>query len=213
MYNGIVKISKTTKTLLLASAIAVLFIFIKGDLFKRTGISYLIWNLFLAWIPYIISVTFIKKGTHVFQFIIAFVFWLLFFPNAPYLITDIVHIPAQTYGTVWLNIIIFFYYGFLGVLLGSLSLVNIHKHFLAHTKKFTAEFMIMFICVLSSIGIGMGRFERWNSWDLFTQPLDIFRSFYTAITNHITATFIFSFSLFIYVTYKIVNSLTEKIEL
>src|ERR1035437_3182424 len=96
-----VKIDKITKMLLLVSAVAVIFDLVRIILFGQTNFLYLIWNLFLAWIPYIISGFFIKKEMTVGGFIPIFIVWLLFFPNAPYVLTDVWHLAGNPLSFLW----------------------------------------------------------------------------------------------------------------
>lgn len=103
-----IKINKTTQWLLLISIIAVIFDLVRGDLLGKTGILYLVWNLFLAWIPYIISLCFIKKEMPIKRFIPIFIIWLLFFPNAPYLATDVLHIVSRNSPLLWYDSLLSF---------------------------------------------------------------------------------------------------------
>ena len=87
-----------TRSLVLISIIAIVFNLARLDVWGTTNLLYLIWNLFLAWIPYLISLFFIKKETPVKYFIPIFIVWLLFFPNAPYLVTDVLHLAFRLAG-------------------------------------------------------------------------------------------------------------------
>src|ERR1035437_422242 len=169
------KIGKITQSLLLISIVSVILIFARGDTWSKTSILYLVWNLLLAWIPYIISSCCIKKDTSVNHFIPFFILWLLFFPNAPYLVTDVLHIASRLSPLLWYDSLLFFFFGWIGLLLGMLSLFHVHQYLKVHYTYLVSELIIFAICVISSFGIYLGRFARWNSWDIFINPLQLLK--------------------------------------
>ena len=177
------KIGKITLSLIAVSAVAVVFSLARLDLLGMANPLYLIWNLFLAWIPYIISSYFIKKDTSIKSFTPLFVFWLLFFPNAPYLVTDVIHIISSPSTIVWYDSLLYFFFGWIGLLLGMLSLFRIHQYFKNHLSNLISELIIFIICFISSFGVYLGRFERWNSWDLFFNPTYLIRDSFYLLTD------------------------------
>ena len=201
------KPSKLTVYLVLLSLLGSFLIVVRGNVFAQTGIIYLIWNLFLAWIPYIISSCWIKKETPTRIFIPLFILWLIFFPNAPYIVTDIIHITMSAPGLLWYNSLIFFLFGWVGLMLGMISLFHIHTWVQTHTAKWKSEITVLGICLLTSFGIYIGRVERLNSWDLFFRPLETFRTFHTTWTHNNTVMFIAVYTIFIYAIYKTVRIL------
>lgn len=210
--------SKTTRLLFYASVVAIALNLASLDLWGTASLLYLIWNIFLAWIPYVISFYFIRKDLPVKRFIPFFILWLLFFPNAPYLVTDVFHLSGRISPALWYDGILFFFFGWIGLLLGTLSLFQIHQYIKAHLSHKLTEIIIFLICLISSFGIYLGRFERWNSWDIFTSPLELAKhSFYlSANFMHTGAPFLFVtvFTIFMYTVYKVTYTLVEeKIEL
>ena len=206
---------RITQALLLSSVIAVLFDVMRGDnIILQTGFAYLVWNLFLAWLPYIISSCLVKKDLPIRRFIPVFVLWLLFFPNAPYLVTDVLHVESHMTHVLWYDSLLFFFFGLIGLLLGMISLFQMEQYFRIHFKSWKTEIIIFAICAISSFGIYLGRFLRWNSWDLFTHPSDIMKNSYAISTNmnHDTTPFFFItvFTIFMYATYKTFSVLLEK---
>ena len=199
------KISKITQLLIVISAIAIIFNLARLDIWGTTNLLYLISNLFLAWIPYIISLCFINKDTKVSYFVPIFIIWLLFFPNAPYLVTDVLHIAERSQSLLWYDSLLFFFFGWIGLLLGVLSLFHIHQYLKAHLASLTSELAIFAICLVSSFGIYLGRFERWNSWDPFLNPSELIRnSFNIFHLTRVEAPFMFVlvFTIFIYSVYR-----------
>ena len=200
------KTGKITKMLLIISFIATLFNLARLDIWGTTNLLYLIWNLVLAWIPYLISLFFIKKDTPKKYFIPLFILWFLFFPNAPYLVTDVLHIVASSPTLLWYDSLLFFFFGWIGLLLGMLSLFQVHQYLKGHLNYFFSEISVLGICLVSSFGIYLGRFERWNSWDIFVSPFQLMRhslDLSTSFTHTGTSlVFVVIFTIFIYSVYK-----------
>ena len=198
---------KITKALIILSIIAVVFNLARLDIWGTGYLLYLIWNLFLAWIPYIISLAFIRKNMSINSFIPVFVIWLLFFPNAPYLVTDVLHIASGS-PALWYDGLMFFFFGWIGLFLGILSLFQIHQYFKAHLNYLFSEIGIFLVCFISSFGIYLGRFERWNSWDVFLNPIAFIRNFFNlsiSITHSgVPLMFVVVFTIFMYSVYKTV---------
>jgi uncharacterized membrane protein len=190
------------------SIIAVVFNLARLDIWGTTNLLYLIWNLFLAWVPYVISLYFIKKDMSVNRFIPIFIIWLIFFPNAPYLVTDVLHIVSSSPAILWYDSLLFFFFGWIGLFLGMISLFHVHQFLKVHLNYFFSEISIFGICFISSLGMYLGRFERKNSWDIFIHPLVVFRNL-SSLSGNLTHTgipliFVIVFTIFIYSAYKTV---------
>ena len=136
--------------------------------------AFLVWNLFLAWVPFWFAVAAYVahlRRARPWLIISAGAMWLLFFPNAPYLWTDIVHLfPRSHYGAFWCDLVLILTFGWNGMLLGLLSLYLIHR-IATDRLGFARGWAIAITCLaLGSFGISLGRFDRLNSWDGFTRP-------------------------------------------
>jgi len=210
------KIKKITQTLILLSLVAIFFDLVRLGLHRAGNPWYLIWNLFLAWIPYIISICFIKKDTTLNRFIPFFIFWLLFFPNAPYLATDVFHLVSSPPALLWYDSLLFFFFGWIGLFLGLLSLWQIQQYFKMHFRILFSELSIFAICFISSFGIYLGRFERWNSWDIFLNPIGLAKHSFNLSANfiHLDTPFLFVlvFTVFMYLAYRAIYVLIENQE-
>ena len=140
--------------------------------------SSLIWNLFLAWIPMIFSilaylVSRSKKWLWVFSLICTLV-WLLFFPNAPYILTDFNHLSTNSANApLWFDVIMLIWFAWTGLLLGVVSLHLMHGMVIRLWGKFVGWVFTLLVVSLGGIGISLGRFFRWNSWDVLQEPLPI----------------------------------------
>jgi len=137
--------------------------------------AFLIWNLFLAWIPFIISyftytITLNRKQIYLVIPVAAF-FWLLFFPNAPYILTDFQHLANQWHDLpVWYDVMMLIWFAFTGLLLGMVSLFLMQEIIRCEFGRWVGWGFVAMVAALSSAGIYVGRFLRWNSWDIFSDP-------------------------------------------
>jgi len=147
---------------------------------------FLIWNLFLAGIPYIISQLARRSGRlKKFTFLLLSVlfFWLLFLPNAPYIITDLIHLNHINSNLIWFDALLLFLFAANGLLLGILSMVDIFTILKEKWNTIAASFSMILISFLTGFGIYLGRYLRWNSWELFTQPNNLFQDIITSLQN------------------------------
>ena len=137
--------------------------------------AFLIWNLFLAWIPFIISyftytLTLQRKWVYIFIPVTAFL-WLVFFPNAPYILTDFQHLAKMTGDLpVWYDVMMLIWFSFTGVLLGMVSLFLMQEVVRREFGRWAGWGFVAIVAALSSAGVYVGRFCRWNSWDIFRNP-------------------------------------------
>jgi uncharacterized membrane protein len=147
---------------------------------SRTGSGYyifLIGNLFLACVPLGLS-TMLRIGSHwnvhwPIQLLI-FTLWLLFLPNAPYILTDILHLTRASHAPAWYDLALLLSCSGTGLLLGYLSLIDVHG---IVTRSFGAACGWIFAVVtlvLSGFALYLGRFLRWNSWDVLIAPTRLF---------------------------------------
>ncbi|MGR7812181.1 DUF1361 domain-containing protein [Lacinutrix undariae] len=145
---------------------------------------FLVWNLFLAGIPFIIS-TYIISSKTVSKFRLVFytTVWLLFLPNAPYIMTDLYHLRASHHQMIWLDLLVLFSFAVSGLVLFYLSIIDMYHQFLAVFNKKTANYVMYLSCFLSGFGIYLGRFLRYNSWELISNPSQLFKDC-LAILSH-----------------------------
>lgn len=136
---------------------------------------FLNWNLFLAWIPFIISsflLIFNIKSKIALAF--AIVVWILFFPNSPYILTDLFHLRTRNSVPIWYDLIVILSYAWAGLICGFISLLDIEKMLSSYFKKSTISIIAVLFLFLSSFGVYLGRFLRWNSWDVLNNPFGLF---------------------------------------
>lgn len=141
-----------------------------------TGTYYFVflnWNLFLAFIPWAVTSwisihpEWQKKPLLV---IILLASWLLFFPNAPYILTDLFHLRLRTRMPVWYDMSMIMAFAWAGLMFGLLSLRDIEIILKKKIKPVIVKFISVFLIFLGSFGVYIGRYLRYNSWDIFRQP-------------------------------------------
>jgi uncharacterized membrane protein len=148
---------------------------VRVDFSGSGNYGFLIWNLFLAWIPFIISyftytVKLTRKQSYIVIPIAAF-FWMLFFPNAPYIITDLQHLAGTWHDApVWFDMMMLIWFSFTGLLLGMVSLFLMQEIIRREFGRWAGWGFVAGVAALSSAGVYVGRFLRWNSWDIFSNP-------------------------------------------
>lgn len=148
---------------------------------------FLNWNLFLAVIPYAASrmVFKLKKNSgRRLLIVLLFTVWLVFFPNAPYIITDIIHLRYSDRSFLWYDILLVFMFAWLGLIYGIISLLNIERAYEIEKKyKRTHLLFAPLFLFLASYGIYLGRFLRWNSWDIIRNPLLLLTDIFNTIIH------------------------------
>jgi len=154
------------------------FVLIAFRVYYTSGLylSFLLWNLFLAYLPYYFSTKLLyyhQMGKALWKLLVLFGLWLLFFPNSPYIITDLFHLTNHHTMPLWYDLAIIFSVAWSGLILGFLSLMQI-QHFLNFKYGIKKSWLIISgIQLLCAYGIYLGRYERYNSWDIVTNPLSL----------------------------------------
>ena len=172
--------------------------------------GFLIWNLFLAWIPFMIAyftytLTLNRKWIYVVIPVAAFL-WLIFFPNAPYILTDFQHLafPANDL-PVWYDVMMLIWFAFTGLLLGMVSLFLMQEIIRREFGRWVGWTFVALVTSLTSAGVYVGRFLRWNSWDILRNPVGLVSYTFERVQNPslqaIGFTTLFAaFFLFLYIT-------------
>ncbi len=143
----------------------------------------LLWNLFLAWIPFEISILLTKKTPLTsWKAYLLLAGWLLFFPNALYIITDLVHLEeSRTDAPVWFDAILLFTSSVTGLILAFASLYKVEVYLQKKIRNAIVNKIIVACLFVGSFGVYLGRFLRWNSWDIVTHPFSLFNEIITPI--------------------------------
>ncbi|HKC68626.1 MAG TPA: DUF1361 domain-containing protein [Bacteroidia bacterium] len=136
---------------------------------------FLNWNLFLAFIPWCLGTIILIKGYEKKKIaFVTFLFcWLLFFPNSPYILTDFFHLKDRSFVPLWFDWALILSFAWTGLVYGFSSLADIEQILLTKFKKRHVTLLVIAFLFLSGFGVYIGRFLRWNSWDVISNPLII----------------------------------------
>ena len=131
---------------------------------------FLVWNLFLAWIPLGLALLAWRTRRRPFLAAALGFLWLLFLPNAPYLVTDLIHLRPNPTVPMWYDLGMLFSFAFAGLALGLRSLQLMQGIVKERFGVLAGWIFALTICLISSFGIYIGRFLRWNSWEFLLHP-------------------------------------------
>ncbi|PZD97258.1 DUF1361 domain-containing protein [Paenibacillus sambharensis] len=175
---------------------------------------FLYWDIFLGWVPVLLAIVLDAvylvsiKLVRIILVCIVSIIWLLFFPNSPYLVTELLHIfihysydPTQRFWVdmeFWQHLFTLFLVALVGLLLTWYSLNSIQMLIRKSYGIIVGWFAAMAILVLSSFGVYIGRFVRWNSWDVLTRPGQILQETYMMLTDSTQFNHIFVFCKFMF---------------
>lgn len=178
---------------------------------------FLIWNLFLAFIPYVMVVRLrFRESVSKTNLILTFIVWLAFLPNAPYLVTDLIHIRHASASWIVYESLLILSFSATGLFLGFLSLRDMtqllsEKGWLSSIKQ-QAVFQNT-ILILCGYGIYLGRVLRWNTWDIIQHPEKLFKDmvdlFLHPFSNQEAWLMISSMSFFLIVTFNLFKNYNE----
>ncbi len=160
--------------LLLASAASVLIFLIGAWRNHSFAFSYLIFNLFLAWLPLVFATWIVtllrRKVWSSWEGLLASALWLLFLPNSFYMVSDFIHLQEVLRVDILYDAVMFTSFIFVAFILGLCSLYLVHREFSRRFSWFASDTWLAGIILLSSFAIYLGRDLRWNSWDILTNP-------------------------------------------
>ncbi len=134
---------------------------------------FLNWNLFLAGLPWVFtSIILMRPKLQQRKLALTGVLlsWLLFFPNAPYILTDLFHFRENLVMPLWFDLILILFYAWTGLMFGFLSLHHLERIFQNKISKPIMTLIITLMLFVVGFGIYIGRYLRWNSWDIIGNP-------------------------------------------
>ncbi|MCB1327429.1 MAG: DUF1361 domain-containing protein [Spirochaetales bacterium] len=131
--------------------------------------AFLAWNLFLAVVPYILALLLFRyrrpqrldSGG-----LILILVWLAFLPNSFYLVTDLIHLQARNGVPLWYDVLLLFSFAWTGLMIGFCSLQPVHALVAERLGARKGWAFVVLVLTLVALGVYLGRFLRWNSWDL-----------------------------------------------
>lgn len=203
-------VKRSTITLVLFSLFSLSLSVARMAFSGRPLYFFMAWNLFLAFVPWAIStimdsVHFANKILNRLLMSLLLLTWLAFFPNAPYVLTDLIYVGREKSAPIWFDLIMLLSYGFTGMLFGFISLASIQDRLKKRFGSLLTNFAVVGLIYLSCFGVFLGRFMRWNSWDLVSNLdsvlSDILKQVAHPLANSSTWVFTFLFGTLLCLTY------------
>jgi uncharacterized membrane protein len=173
------------------------------------------WNLFLAWVPAGLALAVARLQVGRFLTGALGAAWLAFFPNAPYLVTDLVHLRARNPVPLWFDALLVFAFALVGLALAVVSLLLVHRRVERRWGAWKGWLFVAGVAALTGLGVYVGRFLRWNSWDLLTRPAELLAEVAGWVLDPLPhlggAGLALSFGAFFGVSYLVVLSLVRAL--
>ncbi|ULO07012.1 DUF1361 domain-containing protein [Paenibacillus sp. 19GGS1-52] len=210
---------------LVGLSLATLAVYYVVSLRTDTYFSFLIWNLFLAWIPFLFSMAAYeldKKRIWGLLLIPLGIAWLLFFPNSPYIMTDLVHLSGGkgkyiVGGTIqsryWYDLVTLLLFTWSGWLTGFFSLYQFQSVIYRKSSLLLSWVFVLVACALGGYGVLLGRVYRLNSWDVLTDRHQLYQLVLDSLNRQSVffSLFIAFVLLVIYATmYFLLNGLSTR---
>lgn len=169
--------------LAIASFAAISMLLLRIGYTRQATHLFLSWNLLLAWIPLLLSLLAWRLRRRPLLAIALGFLWLLFLPNAPYLVTDLVHLSPTSAAPTWYDLGMLFSFAFVGLALGLHSLHIMRGVVMGRYGPLAGWTFALAAAALSGLGIYIGRFLRWNSWELFLHPEQLLSDLLAALAT------------------------------
>jgi uncharacterized membrane protein len=179
--------------------------------------GFLVWNLVLAWLPLLLALfacdEFREGSWPNWRFRGLAAAWLLFFPNAPYIFTDLIHLTTHYYGHFWVDLVLILLCALTGLVLGFLSLFLMQGVVARMIGPAASWLFIAAVAALSGFGIYLGRFLRFNSWDVLFKPLALCQGIGQWAANPLAQSTSYAFpalfATFLFIAYLMLYALTH----
>jgi uncharacterized membrane protein len=179
--------------------------------------GFLVWNLFLAWLPLVFALLACERyhngSPRKWPFLAMAGAWLLFFPNAPYIFTDIIHLTSRFSHAFWVDLMLILSCALTGLVLGFVSLYLMQSIVARIAGRMASWVFIAMVAGLSGFGIYLGRFLRFNSWDIVVRPMKLYQGIGNwasdPFANPTSFAFPILFATFVFTAYLMLYALTH----
>jgi uncharacterized membrane protein len=205
------KLSEFEKMIFISMTFTVVMVVLRYSYTNEKEYLFYPWNLFLATLPLMLSRQLKRFKKFNLKVTILLFCWLLFLPNAPYIITDLFHFEERPLIPYWFDLLIVISGAWNGIALCITSLLQVERFLAKHIKprwRFPSTIALITLC---SYGIFLGRYKRYNSWNIITNPSDIAHTFISHIAEpreHIQAwMFTVSFTMLLAIMYFTVKKI------
>lgn len=189
------------------SLLAIRILYTKSDVY-----AFYIWNTFLGIVPFLCSRKLIVQARMGLKSILLISSWLLFFPNAPYLVTDLFHFTATGGSPAWFDMILVTSASWNGLALGIISLLQVEYFLKGHFREKQVRMISCLFILLCGYGIYLGRFLRFNSWDVVTNPFSLFSYIYHSILHPVQHTGTWAFTLIFSCLMGIIYAMAKQLQ-
>lgn len=169
--EGFMDLGRDAAPLVPCSALACALLAGRWLVLGDTTFAFLLWNLFLAWLPLGFALLARRLRSSASQLFVLGL-WLIFFPNAPYIVSDLMHLRERG-APLWFDAALLATFALAGLFVAVASLRVVHELVAARAGYPAAWGMTAAVCGLSGFGIYLGRFLRLNSWDALLHPLHL----------------------------------------
>ena len=160
--------------LVFASGVCLAMLASRAVFARNSDLGFYPWNLVLAWIPFLLArrIYALRASRSPRYGLLAacVVLWFFFLPNAPYIVTDLVHLKTRPPVPKWFDLVMMVSFAWTGLCLGYLALYLLPEVVRSWLGRRWGWGFVGVMLALSSFGIYLGRFQRWNSWDVLTRP-------------------------------------------
>ncbi|TBN05606.1 DUF1361 domain-containing protein [Hyunsoonleella flava] len=203
---------KTFALVSVSMLFSIILLMIRMKLTHSFFYLFLVWNLFLAAIPFAITTYLISiPKPNWLWLVLCFGVWLLFLPNAPYIVTDLLHLKMGNTSLLWLDVLVVLSFASNGLLLFFLSVLDMKSILKPYVSASKIKYLIFSLFFLNGFGVYLGRFLRYNSWEILSNPKYLFEDIFTILlqpfSNPEAWLFTFLFGLFLSLGFWMFQSL------
>lgn len=213
---------RITGILIVSSLYATVLELLRIFISHKHNYLYFIWNLFLAWVPYLISIylpiAWYTLKSKVWAYLLL-VIWFLFWPNSPYIITDLLHLKQKQNIPLWFDLGLILSFAWTGLMLGFISLIEIQNLVRKEMSRTAGWIFAAVMLLLGALGIYIGRYGRLNSWDVLN-PDKLYSGLLLHFNNNLMRidvvgmTVLYTIFLLLgYITVKIVIKIPDRMAL
>lgn len=198
------------KSVVFITLLAIFLNILRIVIWGKMSFFYILWNICLAFIPFFISYTILslikESRSNKIILIVGIVLWILFIPNAPYIVTDFIHLGTTRSIPILYDTFLLFSSATVGMILFFESLNHVEQIIQMKLSKRKTSTIIGVIILVISFGMYIGRFLRFNSWDIFINHSSLFghvwKIFSQATTHKEVYLYTILFFLFLFTFYK-----------
>lgn len=181
-------------------------------LVKSESLSYifLVWNLFLAFVPYWISCYMAAKDKLSMKQLPLMGLWLLFLPNAPYILTDLVHLRPRPGIPFWFDLVLISSFALSGFMLFYRSLADVLWLCRQQVRELYVNIALPFVFGIVAFGLYLGRYLRFNSWDVVQHPFRLAREGISSLHCKDTIGFVLVFGAFLWLVHMAISAFNRQ---